>query len=166
MDKAAQASRLLSPPSRRIRLGIVSAGLVVALALAPSILALGATVTRGDITSFATGAGLPITGRAHMIRTPEGSTIVSVHVEGLAPNTTYGSHVHQLPCGVADADGHYKNEPAGPAAPPNEIWPGFTTNEAGVGNGNAAVDWVAGASAQAVVVHAPGGAKIACADLR
>jgi hypothetical protein len=145
---------------------ILSGGLVVALAFAPSILALGATVTRGEIKSFATGAGLPITGRAQMIRTPEGATIVSVHVEGLAANTTYGSHVHQLPCGVSDADGHYRNDPAGPAAPPNEIWPGFTTNDAGIGNGNATVRWVAGASAQSVVVHAPGGAKIACADLR
>jgi Cu-Zn family superoxide dismutase len=132
---------------------------------APSVLALGATVTRGEIHAFAAGFGQPITGRAQMVRTPEGKTIVSVHVEGLAANTTYGSHVHQLPCDTAEADGHYKNDPAGPAAPPNEIWPGFTTNPAGVGNGNATVDWVAGATAVSVVVHAPGGAKIACADL-
>jgi len=36
---------------------------------------------------------------------------------------------------------------------------------AGVGNGNATVEWTAGATAVSVVVHAPGGAKIACADL-
>ena len=137
----------------------------LALLLAPSVLALGATVTRGDIHAFATGTGLPITGRAQMIRTPDGKTIVSVHVEGLSPNTAYGAHVHQLPCGTSDADGHYKNDAAGPAAPPNEIWPGFTTNDAGVGNGDATVGWTAGATAVSVVVHAPGGAKIACADL-
>ena len=141
------------------------AATVLALLLAPSVLALGATVTRGEIHAFAAGFGQPITGRAQMIRTPEGKTIVSVHVEGLSANTAYGSHVHQLPCGTSDADGHYKNDPAGPAAPPNEIWPGFTTNDAGVGNGNATVDWTAGATAVSVVVHAPGGAKIACADL-
>jgi hypothetical protein len=140
-------------------------GTSLALLLAPSVLALGATTTRGDIHAFATGLGQPITGRAQMIRTPDGKTIVTVHVEGLAANTAYGSHVHQLPCGTSDADGHYKNDPAGPAAPPNEIWPGFTTNDAGVGNGNATVDWTAGATAVSVVVHAPGGAKIACADL-
>jgi hypothetical protein len=139
--------------------------MILALLLAPSVLALGATVTRGDIHAFATGTGLPITGRAQMIRTPDGKTIVSVHVEGLSPNTTYGSHVHQLPCGTSDADGHYRNDPAGAAAPPNEIWPGFTTNDAGVGNGDATVGWTAGATAVSVVVHAPGGAKIACADL-
>ena len=147
-----------------LRFGTVAAT-SLALLFAPSVLALGSTVTRGDFQAFAAGAGLPITGRAQMIRTPEGSTIVTVHVEGLNANTTYGSHVHQLPCDVSDADGHYKHDPAGPAAPPNEIWPGFTTNDAGVGNGNATVSWTARAAAVSVVVHAPGGAKIACADL-
>jgi hypothetical protein len=143
--------------------GVAAASL--ALVLAPSVLALGGPVTRGDIQAFAAGTGMAISGRAQMLRTPDGKTIVSVHVEGLAANTTYGSHVHQLPCGTSDADGHYKHDPAGPATPPNEIWPGFTTNDAGVGNGNATVDWTAGATAVSVVVHAPGGAKIACADL-
>ena len=141
------------------------AGLGLALALAPGVLASGATVTRGDFSAFATGVGLPITGSAQMVRTADGKTIVTVHVEGLAPGTAYGSHVHQLPCGTSDADGHYKNDPAGPATPPNEIWPGFITNGAGIGNGNATVGWTAGAAAVSVVVHAPGGAKIACADL-
>ena len=149
---------------RRLRLSTVAAT-SVALLVAPSVLALGATATRGDVHAFAAGTGLPITGRAQMIRTPDGKTIVTVHVEGLSPNTTYGSHVHQLPCGTSEADGHYRNDPAGPAAPPNEIWPGFTTSDAGVGNGDATVDWIAGATAVSVVVHAPGGAKIACADL-
>ena len=154
------------PDARRhgVRISSVAAT-SLALLLAPSVLALGATVTRGDVHAFATGTGQSITGRAQMVRTPNGKTIVSVHVEGLAPNTTYGSHVHQLPCGTSEADGHYKNDPAGPAAPPNEIWPGFTTNVAGVGNGDATVGWTAGATAVSVVVHAPGGAKIACANL-
>ena len=140
-------------------------GAALVLALAPAAYAGAATVTRGDFAAFAAGSGQAISGQAVMVRTADGKTIVSVRVEGLAPDTTYGSHVHALPCGVADADGHYKNDPAGPAAPPNEIWPGFTTNAAGIGTGNATVDWVAGPAAVSVVVHAPGGAKIACADL-
>ena len=65
-----------------------------------------------------------------------------------------------------DADGHYRFNPAGAATPPNEIWPGpFTTNDAGIGNGNTIADGTAGPTAVSVVVHAPGGAKIACADL-
>ena len=151
--------------SRRTRIAAALAALSIVAVFAPAVVAGSAIATRGDIAAFATGIGQPITGRAQMVRTADGSTIVSVHVEGLAANTTYGSHVHQQPCAVGDADGHYKLDPAGPATPPNEIWPGFTTNDAGVGNGNAAVAWTAGPNAVSVVVHAPGGAKIACADL-
>ena len=154
-----------NPVRAPARLFATAVGLAAALALAPSIFAMGATVTRGEFNAFATGVGLPITGRAQMIRTPDGKTIVSIHVTGLAPNTSYPAHVHQLPCGISDADGHYRNDPAGPAAPPNKIWPLFTTDADGVGNGYAKVEWAAGATAQAVVVHAPSGLKIACADL-
>jgi hypothetical protein len=153
--------------SRRVRRGGAGAAIVLsaALALAPAVLAGGSTVTRGDFEPFATGLGLEISGRAQMIRTADGKTTVSVHVEGLVPGTAYPAHVHQLPCATSEADGHYKYDPAGPATPPNEIWPAFTTNAYGVGNGNATVEWTAGAAAVSVVIHAPGGAKIACADL-
>jgi hypothetical protein len=151
----------------RVHIAALAIGLVAALSLAPSILAVGATVTGGEITAFATGVGLPITGHAQMIRTPEGKTIVSVHVEGLAAGTTYASHVHKQACADGEADGHYRFDPAGPATPPNEIWPGpFTTNDAGIGNADTIAWATAGATAISVVVHAPGGAKIACADLR
>ena len=142
-------------------IGVVVMGLAVASAVGAS----GARVTWGEVHPFATGAGQDISGNARMIRTADGKTIVVVHVEGLAANTAYGSHVHQQACGNGEADGHYKFDPAGPAAPPNEIWPAFTTNAAGVGNGFASVDGSAGSNAMSVVVHAPGGAKIACADL-
>jgi hypothetical protein len=141
-------------------------GLGLAAAFAPTALADGSVVTRGDITAFATAAGQPITGRAQMVRTADGKTIVTLHVEGLAPNTTYGSHVHKQACADGEADGHYRFDPAGAATPPNEIWPGpFTTNDDGVGNANTIASGTAGSTAVSVVVHAPGGAKIACADL-
>ena len=162
---AARTRDTSSARSRRRQVAAVLAALSIGAAFAPSVMAGGAMVTRGDIAAFATGIGQPIGGRAQMVRTAGGKTIVSVHVEGLAANTTYGSHVHQQPCAVGEADGHYKFDPAGPATPPNEIWPGFTTNDAGVGNGNAMVAGTAGVNAVSVVVHAPGGAKIACADL-
>ena len=161
---AAQPLRIAPRRLGPARIGATLAVLAIVV-LAPAVLAGGATVSRGDVAAFATGAGQSITGRAQMIRTADGRTIVSVHVEGLASNTTYGSHVHQQACAVGEADGHYKFDPAGPAAPPNEIWPGFTTNAAGVGNGNATVSGSAGSNAVSVVVHAPGGAKVACADL-
>lgn len=128
----------------------------------------GATVTRGDFSVFAAGSSLgyeDLAGHAQMIRTASGSTIVRVHVTGLQPDTTYGSHVHAAPCGVGDADGHYKDDPNGPATPPNELWPGFTSDADGIGNGGDKASWTARETAVSVVVHAPGGAKIGCADL-
>jgi hypothetical protein len=153
-------------PRKRSLAVVVAAGLGLALAVVPGVVAGGAIVTRGELHSFATGVGLDLTGHAQMVRTADGKTIVFVHVEGLAPDTTYGSHVHKQACGDGDADGHFRFDPTGPAAPPNEIWPGFTTNDVGVGNGNATVYGTAGSAAVSVVVHAPGGAKIACADLQ
>lgn len=143
----------------------VLAAALLTVALVPSAAADAATVTRGDVHAFAAGTGMELTGHAQMVRTADGKTIVTVHVTGLAPDTTYGAHVHQQACGSGDADGHYRFNPAGPAAPPNEIWPGFTTSAAGVGNGKATVDGTAGPTAVSVVIHAPVGAKIACADL-
>ena len=148
------------------RMTALLAGALAIAAYAPTVVADSAAVTRGDFAAFAAGAGLSISGRAQMVRTAAGKTIVTVHLEGLAAGTTYGSHVHKAACAAGDADGHYRLDPAGPAAPPNEIWPGpLTTNSAGVGNGNVTVSYTAGPDAVSVVVHAPGGAKIACADL-
>ena len=154
------------PLRRGVARSVAVIGVVVmGLAVASAVGANGARVTRGEVHSFATAAGSSITGHARMVRTADGKTIVAVHVEGLAPKTAYGSHVHQQACANGEADGHYKFDAAGPATPPNEIWPAFTTNAAGVGNGRASVDGTAGPAAMSVVVHAPGGAKIACADL-
>lgn len=144
---------------------LLGVGLLVA-APGPVASSVGAVVSSGDIHPFAAGAGMDISGGARMVRTADGKTIVFVHVEGLDASTTYGSHVHAAACGVGEADGHYRFDPTGPAAPPNEIWPGpFTTTPAGVGNGFTVADGTAGPEAVSVVVHAPGGAKIACADL-
>jgi hypothetical protein len=148
------------------RLGALVAALTMSSAFAASALAGGAVVTRGDMNAFAAGTGQAISGRAQMIRTPDGRTFVTIHVEGLAPGTTYASHVHKQACADGEADGHYRFDPAGAATPPNEIWPGpFTTDEDGVGNANTIALGTAGPTAVSVVVHAPGGAKIACADL-
>jgi hypothetical protein len=149
-----------------IRMLFTSAvAITAAFALAVGVAGSHTTVAEGTFHAFATGTGLDIAGHARMVRTADGKTMVSVHVEGLAPNTTYGSHVHQQACTDGEADGHYRFDPSGPATPPNEIWPGFTTNAAGIGNGRAVVRAIAGSAAKSVVVHAPGGAKIACADL-
>ena len=131
-----------------------------------------ATVTRGELMPFAAGAGGSISGHAQMVRNASGSTIVSLHVEGLAPGGTYVSHVHAAPCAVGAANGHYKYDPAGAPTPPNEIWLNggpFVANGGGIANARAVADFTAGVNAVSVVVHdtsLPSTAnKVACADL-
>ncbi|MBK5288419.1 MAG: hypothetical protein JJE46_08125 [Acidimicrobiia bacterium] len=131
-----------------------------------------AAVTRGALTPFAAGTGTAISGHAQMVRTASGSTIVTLHVEGLAAGGRYASHVHAAPCAVGAADGHYKLDPAGPATPPNEIWPGagpFVANGGGIANAQTVAGFTAGPTAVSVVVHdlsLPSTAnKVACADL-
>ncbi len=122
----------------------------------------------GELTRF-DAAPASLEGHAQMVRTGDGKTIVSVHVRGLEPHTTYGAHVHNAPCSSNKGGGHYEHEgfDGGPAGYEDEIWPGpLTTNAAGVGRGRVVVPVRAGDRAVSVVVHAPapGGAKIACAD--
>jgi len=150
--------------STRTRIGVGAATVALLAALAPNALA-AAEGTRGTFSEF-NGYGSPTTGRAQMVRTADGRPIVSIHVEGLVPGDTFGAHVHAAACSAGLADGHYKFDPAGAATPPNEIWPGpFTANDAGIGNADTIADGTAGPTAVSVVIHAPGGAKIACADL-
>lgn len=147
------------------------AGMLVMLIAAP-LSARGADVTKGSLESFAAGTGQTdygdIGGKAVMIRTASGKTIVVVTVKGLTPGETYGSHVHKQACGNGDAGGHYSfgfPVPGG-ASDGSEIWPGpFTANAAGHAVGWTVVGATAGTTAVSVVIHAPGGAKIACADL-
>jgi hypothetical protein len=155
-----------------------TAVLVLAAALAGPAAGGSAQVTRGDFHAFADGTGLDISGHAQMVRAADGRTFVSVHVEGLTRWTTYAAHVHKAACGDVDASGapiyaggHFQFV-AGTGLTyvnaVNEIWPGFTTNADGVGNGRAMNEGTAGTAAVSVVIHATTSTpkpKIACADL-
>ena len=147
------------------------AAMLVVLMAAP-LSAQGAEVTKGSLESFAAGTGHAdygdVEGKATMIRTASGETIVVVTASGLTPGETYGSHVHKQACDDGDGGGHYSfgfGVPGG-ALDGSEIWPGpFTANVAGHVVGWTVVGATAGSTAVSVVIHAPGGAKIACADL-
>jgi hypothetical protein len=143
-------------------------GLIVVLLSTVVASAAGAQVTNGDFQTFATGVtrGYTISGRAQMERTAGGQTLVQVKVLGLAPNTSYPVHVHNAPCNVNNGGGHYQDIIGGPANNNNEIWPGFTTNASGQGNGHTANDFTARPEAQSVVIHDTDGARIACTDLK
>jgi hypothetical protein len=147
----------------------IAVGLTVVL-MASTALAGGAQVTMGSLDTFADGPalGYQIDGKAHMVRTADGKTIVKVNASGLMPGETYGSHVHNQACDDDNAGGHYRFDVAAPGGDLNghEIWPGpFTANAAGNAHGKATVAATAGGDAVSVVIHAPSGQKIACADL-
>ncbi len=157
-------------------------GVTLAIALVAPPAAGGATKTRGTFETLPAGAalGLEIRGIAEVKRTDEG-TAAKLVVRGLEPAATYAAHLHNAPCSAANpGGGHYKNDPAGPGVPPNELWlsstddplAGITANAAGVAHGRGSADWSARLEAQAVVIHyiSPGGStaggpKIACADV-
>ena len=148
---------------------MIAATIAAAALLAPvgAASAGGATVTDGEFHAF-NGGPAEISGRAHMVRNGSGDTIVTVELRGLGAGQTYGSHVHEQACADGLAGGHYRfDDPVpGGALGGYEIWPGpFTANSAGNARGKAKVGAIAGDDAVSVVVHAPGGAKIACADL-
>lgn len=148
---------------------VILVGVWIVLGVSVAAVAAGAQVTRGKFQTYASGPalGYNIGGHAQMERLPSGKTIVSVHLTGLQSGVTYPVHVHNRACNDSNGGGHYQDVVGGPVDAINEIWPGFTTNSAGVGNGNATNAFVARLEARAIVVHDPnaGGARIACADL-
>jgi Cu/Zn superoxide dismutase len=112
-------------------------------------------------------------GFVHHNTTADGRTHVVLQVRGLPPGRELGSHVHLLPCNVNKAGGHYRNDPAGPATPDNEIWLDFTTDAAGNGSAQAWNDFlIRPDGAHAVIIHDHGtdgagaaGPKLACLDV-
>lgn len=163
------------------RLAIAAVALVTAVGLAPG--ASAAKKLRGEFSTLSAGtaAGLSLKGKVQIKRTAS-ATRVKLHVRGLRPGTTYAAHLHNAPCAAPSlGGGHYKHDPTGPGAPPNELWlsstrdptAGITANRGGVAHGRGSAPWVARPEASSVVIHqipaggtTAGGPKIACADLR
>jgi hypothetical protein len=125
---------------------------------------------------------LDIRGTAKLVRSGHHTT-VEVKVSGLEPGEVYSAHLHEGTCGNPTSP-HYQDDLAGPAGPPNELWPssdkndptfGLLANGRGVAKGSGRADWVARPTARAIWIHqpedptAPPGehvhARIGCADL-
>ena len=123
-------------------------------------------VVKGRLSEFAAGVerGFNIWGPVRL-KVGEDWTKVRVNAKGLAPNTTYASHLHESACSDSDGGGHYMNDPSGPAAPPNELWLSLETNARGKAHDASSAPWVVRDGARSVVIHDTDGARIACADL-
>src|ERR671910_690502 len=108
-----------------IGIGIAAVAAALTLTISSAGSATGAQVTQGPLQAFAAAAGasLDIDGHAQMVRRPSGTTVVSLHVEGLRPGGSYASHLHKRACANGDADGHSQQAaPTAGVTPPNEIW--------------------------------------------
>jgi hypothetical protein len=129
-------------------------------------------------TAIGADLGYNISGSAKL-RVETNATTADVNVAGLDPATTYGSHLHNGTCATGGG-GHYQHSPGGLTTPPNELWLSSTAdplgslvpNNGGVAHGHGAATWAARldsaapiTNARSIIVHAPGGARIACADL-
>lgn len=129
-------------------------------------------VTHGRFETLPGGEmlGFDVRGGATMFRSDRhgGVTTVVVRVRGLAPNTSYKTHVHNQPCSATPAGGgHYQHEAMGAADAVNEIWPTITTDGRGRGVGFAVHEHRARDDAQAIVIHWPEDStvRLACLDL-
>lgn len=159
------------PPISRLALTVALTG--TTLALVPAGPA-GASPDRvradGPLTIFAS-APVPAlvladaTARVQSVETGSGATVVTLHVEGLLPNRSYGAHAHTGPCTTTAsvAGPHYQDQldPVKPstdptyANPDNEIWLDLRTGPNGTGRAQARVDWqFRPAGARSVVIHA------------
>ncbi len=160
-----------------VRRGIGVATAAVGLLVGAGVATAGAhTSYHGVFHETLVGArdyGYDIHGSAKMT-VGSSTTVVKINVSGLDPARTYSSHLHNGTC-ASGGGGHYQNTEGGDAFPTNELWlanSGSTlrSNAGGVAHATATANWAARTTAattnaRSVVVHEPGGAKIACVDL-
>ncbi len=115
-----------------------------------------------------------IEGRALLVRKLDGTSEVSIALDGGTAGTEYVAHVHIAPCAyqivtppaVATFTGHYMIDPAQTTTiEANELWVKPTTSATGMIVGSATFQHIPRDEAISVVVHDPVMGKMACADL-
>jgi Cu-Zn family superoxide dismutase len=115
-------------------------------------------------------------GSVQLVAGAAGRTIVSLHLQGMPADRSFGAHLHRDRCAAAFGGPHYQaptGTPAGNADPQHEIWLDVTTNAAGNAQSHAEVPFEVQRGARSVVIHQgehtlPGGGagqRLACLDL-
>ena len=133
---------------------LVVASSVTALGLFAASPALAGTErirAEGPLVAYSPAVPAGAHARVQAVANAAGTTIVTLQVRGLRPNTEYGAHAHQNACGAtgAAAGAHYQRvmDPVQPstnpayANPRNEIWLDFTTDAEGNGSAQTRVRW-------------------------
>lgn len=153
---------------------VLASAVVLALAPIPAASARHADqVTQGSFYHLGDAPG-NLQGSAKVVRFDDDTTSLQVHVHGLKPGDTYSVHLHARAC--ADRGPHYRDDPDGPARPPNELWAssrpddptaGITADSEGNASGAGKASWRARPEARSVFIHSGGKGHnaIGCADL-
>ncbi len=173
--------------ARRKFAGLAAAAAAGLVAASPAV----ADVHQSDSALIRYGTALPAgaTARVTSVETADGKTIVTLHLDGAAPNTEYGAHAHVNSCSSTDstaAGPHFQHvvDPVTPstnpayANPQNEIWLDLTTNPAGNAVARSVVNWQFSPErrAKSVIIHVEhthtgpkdsgmAGARLACLDM-
>ena len=168
-------------PTRRMktigRIGVAGAAIAALLASSGTVDASRRESFHGRFSETAAGAAAPLGYDIHGVARMtigKGGTVVWAVVTGLDPQKVYSSHLHNGTC-ADGGGGHYQDQEGGATTPPNEIWvtnsgTTITPRRHGVALAHGSSSWAARRSgpmttARSVVVHEPGGVRIACADL-
>jgi Cu/Zn superoxide dismutase len=122
-------------------------------------------VESGDWEVFPQDGGAPnpaenIEGTARAIAI-DGGMRVTLEVEGLPPEQSFGSHLHKLPCDQMQGGPHYQDRPSTTtptdpafANPANEVWFDLETDIDGRASDDTTVRWVPRkGEAKSIVVH-------------
>lgn len=136
---------------RRNAAGLCVAAGVSLFAASPALAGATHVHASGELVRYSAAVPAGATARVSAVYNAAGSSIVVLHVSGLAPHTAYGAHAHANACGLtgATAGPHYQHvvDPHQPstdpayANPQNEIWLDFRTDSEGNGTGTTKVDW-------------------------
>lgn len=126
-----------------------------------------AQIRAGSFTAFPPYTAM--FGRAQLVNRLDGATEMSMSISGLVPNGNYVAHVHNQPCALGQAGGHYKKDPAvAEVVAANELWFTMTSDADGLAHSTVLEQHAARGEALSVVIHDPlttPPAKMACADL-
>lgn len=135
---------------RQLSVAAVAVGLAL-FAASPAVAGADRVRVEGELYPYSSVIPQGATARVQTVADAAGDLVVALHVRGLKPDTAYGAHAHQQPCGLdgAAAGGHfqYNVDPVQPSVDPafanerNEIWLDLETDDAGNGVAKSMVAW-------------------------
>lgn len=175
----------MNPTLARLGPPIAAVAAVGLFLSSPAIAGADRVRNEGPLVSYSPAIPAGATARVQAVYDASGSTVVTLHVWGLSPNTSYGAHAHVNPCGLtgAAAGPHFQNvqDPVVPSVSPayanprNEIWLDLVTDDDGNGVAQTRVAWQfqPDRRAHSVIIHSEhthtgpsdsgvAGARLAC----